>query len=121
MTLLWIGLGGFLGAIARYGVYQFIRTQESLARFPVATLMVNTVGCFLIGALMVLIERSSLHQKELYLVTVVGFLGAFTTFSAFGYETLELYKNSGSVAVLINISANVILGVGAVALGRAIQ
>jgi CrcB protein len=109
VKLLAIGLGGALGALARYGVSGLVQRGTA---FPVGTLAVNVLGCFLIGALF---ERLGPGARQL---VVVGVLGGFTTFSAFGHETLELLRGGETRLALANVAANVVLGVGAVLLGR---
>lgn len=87
------------------------------AAFPYATLIVNVVGCFCIGLAMPSVERAPLLSPDLRLLLVVGFLGGFTTFSAFGYESVALFRAHPALAAL-NIGANVLLGLAAVIAGR---
>ncbi len=113
--MLFIAAGGALGAVVRYGAGA---GTEALfgARFPAGTLLVNVAGCFIIGLLAVpLIPEAAMRPARLGLI--VGFLGALTTFSAFGIETVELYRQRGGSAALINVTANILLGLGAVVLG----
>ena len=91
-NVLAVFLGGGLGALARFGLGSMIQTRVPGA-FPVGTTIVNAVGCLAIGAVGVVILNSSApaQTREAWrLVAVVGFLGGFTTFSAFSWETLEL-------------------------------
>lgn len=93
-NLLAIFLGGGVGALARYGLGSLVQTRATGA-FPVGTLVVNALGCLVIGVVGVVILNSSApgHVREAWrLATVVGFLGGFTTFSAFSWETLELVE-----------------------------
>lgn len=115
IAFLLVGLGGALGSMVRYG---FGLTLPSVG-FPYATLAVNVIGCFCIGLALGNAERAAAMSSELRLLLVVGFLGGFTTFSAFGYETLALLRAGGGLA-LMNVAASVLLGLGAVAAGRAI-
>ena len=100
-NLLAVGLGGFLGAIARYTMGGFVDARLN-TRFPWGTLAVNVLGCLLIGLLLGLVSgRGQLSISEstrLFLVT--GFLGSMTTFSTFGHETIELIQqdNAGESA-----------------------
>lgn len=112
-----VGLGGFLGATTRYATYLWFASRN-LTQFPWATLAVNVLGCLLIGAATVFFERSIPYNKQLLLLGTVGFLGAFTTFSAFGFESFALLKSHQTGLALLNILANVCLGLGAVFLGR---
>ncbi len=106
-----VGIGGGLGALARYGLSSLVQGRG--AGFPWGTLAVNAIGCFLIG---LLFERLSDGKKPF---VVVGVLGGFTTFSAFGHETVELVRDGRPGLALANAGLNVLLGVGAVLLGRA--
>jgi CrcB protein len=116
LKLLVIGIGGFLGAIARYGISGLVHRHFS-GSFPVGTLCVNVLGCLVIGALTALLERQLLTPTQ-RLFLMVGLLGSLTTFSTFGYETLELMRDGNWSATLANVAANVALGLAAVWLGR---
>jgi CrcB protein len=115
LNLLLVGIGGALGSMARYGV----GLAFSGATFPYATLVVNVIGCFGIGLALPTVDRAAALSPEVRALVVVGFLGGFTTFSAFGSESIALAR-SGASQVLINVAANVILGCGAVLAGRAL-
>lgn len=117
MSVFIVGFGGFLGAVARYLINHFIRSQTSI-QFPVATLMINVVGCFFIGVLMVFVERAVPYHRHILLLGVTGILGSFTTFSAFGFETLHLLRSGDFYLASINVMANVLLGLVAVWIGR---
>lgn len=114
-AFLLVGLGGALGSMARYGVGLALPSSG----FPYATLAVNVIGCFGIGLALPMLERAAALSPDLRLLIVVGFLGGFTTFSAFGNDTLALVRSGTSLA-LLNIAANVVLGLAAVVAGRAI-
>ena len=109
-----VGAGGFAGAICRYGVTAASKLLWETS-FPIGTLVANIIGCFLIGMLM-----GSGHEeanRNLRLLFGVGFLGALTTFSTFGAETVS-HANEQSYGIAAgNILMNVILGVTAVMLG----
>lgn len=115
--LLIVGIGGFIGSIVRYLVYVGF-AQKNWTDFPWATLSINVLGCFIIGFLSAWLEKALPNHRQIYLAGSVGFLGAFTTFSAFGLETLNLLKNQGFLLALANILANVLIGLAAVWLGR---
>ena|SRR5918993_76271 len=114
-AFLLVGLGGALGSMARYGIALAIPSSV----FPYATLVVNVIGCFCIGMAMPAAARIEALSPELRLLIGVGFLGGFTTFSAFGNETVALLRSGGELA-LLNVAVNVGLGLAAVGLGRAV-
>jgi CrcB protein len=115
-----VGFGGFFGCIARYlaGVLVF-RLFDTQA-FPYATLIVNVIGCLLIGLLGGLAENTQLISPPMQLFLIVGLLGGFTTYSAFGYQTLTLAHEGRMLFAVLNVSAHIILGLGAVWLGEVI-
>lgn len=115
--VLMVGAGGCLGAVARYGVYLGMARWRD---FPYATLTVNVVGCLLIGALMALVHEKAQPSEAWRLFLVTGILGGFTTFSAFGYETWVLVSEERWGSVVASVAANLLAGVGAVALGAAL-
>jgi fluoride exporter len=95
MTVLWVGLGGGLGAIFRYGLSVLVNTKSENT-FPWSTLTVNLLGCFLIGILWQYLSKST----NLNAFWLIGFLGGFTTFSSFGLDGLKLF-NAGAFTQLI--------------------
>ncbi len=110
---LWVGLGGALGAVARFAVQRVLSVYPA---FPLATLTVNVLGSFFIGYLAALfLVRTDANDLRLFLVT--GFLGAFTTFSTFSLETLQLFQHGEAVRGIVNIAANMAFCLIAVWLG----
>lgn len=118
MTVLLIGAGGFLGAIARYLVDLAV-TSTVPGRFPVGILLVNVTGAFLLGLLSALTGRALLPETIRGPV-FVGFIGAYTTFSTFMLDSWRLAENGWPVGALVNLVASVGLGLVAVVLGLAI-
>lgn len=114
-----IGIGGFVGAIARYGLSNLTHKVTGDG-FPMGTLVVNAVGCLLIGVVFFLAIERGHFSAQMRLLIVTGFLGSLTTFSTFGQETVDLLRNGRGLAALGNISANVVIGLAAVAIGWAI-
>ncbi len=115
-----IALAGAIGALSRWGLGKSVHSLMGNG-FPYGTLTVNVVGCFLIGLIMpmgVFNEKIPVIWRT---AATVGFLGAFTTFSAFSYETIQLIHNDAWMAAAINITANVLLGLTATAAGVAIS
>ena len=113
---LWVGLGGFVGSVARYGA-GVLFAGASNGRFPVATFLVNVVGCFAIGMLAGIFERHAPRFDELRPFLFTGVLGGFTTFSAFGLETIALMRRGDWTAAMLYAAGSVALGLLAVALG----
>lgn len=109
-----VGVSGFVGSMVRYGFYLWF-AGRNLISFPWATLAVNIIGCFIIGWLS---ESISPAQRQIFLACAVGFTGAFTTFSAFGLETMNLFKNGQALLACLNVAANLALGFAAIWLGR---
>ena len=116
MQFLWIGLGGFLGANARYIVALWAAGRWGTG-FPYGTLIANVAGCFLIGFFLTLATEWLTIPTEVRLFVAVGFLGGFTTFSSFGFETLQLVEQSRWGAAALNIFADVVLGLIGVVTG----
>ena len=115
--LCFVGLGGFFGAIARYGLSGLVHRLVG-GTFPSGTLAVNTLGCLVIGILAGLAEDRQLFSSSTRLFLMIGLLGSFTTFSTFGHETVELLREGSVRAALSNILANVLLGIVAVVVGH---
>lgn len=109
--------GGALGAAARHGLVLALARSERLAPFGV--LAVNLVGCFAIGALWAWLDRMGTEAAWLRPLLMTGFLGGFTTYSAFGKETVEALAAGRTGFAVLNVSLHVGLGLAAVALGRA--
>lgn len=112
-----VGVGGFLGSIARYLVGVLILRLFDAPEFPFATFVVNIVGCLLIGLLGTLAKNTELLSPPMQLFLIVGFLGGFTTYSAFGYQTLTLMREGNLLFGFFNVAAHIVFGFGAVWLG----
>jgi CrcB protein len=114
-----IGIGGFLGAVCRYAVALWIG-QRWGRTFPLGTFVVNVSGSFLISLLMSLFTEKYMASPQVRLFLVVGFLGAYTTFSTFEYETGNLLKDGEWSIALANVILSVIAGFVALKLGEII-
>jgi CrcB protein len=110
--------GGGIGSLCRYAVSLLTKARFGHA-FPIGTLIVNLIGCFVIGYLGARFERIHIAQipQETRDLCVIGILGGFTTFSAFGFETVGLLRNGAWAAAASNVLLNVVLGIGLVWLG----
>jgi CrcB protein len=117
-NVLLVGLGGFLGSIARYWIGGLAQARFGPG-FPWGTLVVNVLGCFAIGALSQLAESRISLPPEARALLVVGFLGGFTTFSAFGNDTFDLFRSGELLLAGSNIALSLVLTLGAVWAGRA--
>jgi len=116
-----VALGGMLGALSRYGLtilgkWLLGPPPEGTDHFPYATLGINLAGCLTIGFLLPLFRAQALHPVVYYSLTV-GFLGAFTTFSAFGLDTVDLAEKGQWSAAIANVALSLVLGIAAVCLG----
>lgn len=118
--ILFVGVGGFIGAVLRYAVSILSNTLSTAYSFPVGTLIVNVAGCFVIGVLTQMVEARAALTEQQRLFLLPGLLGGFTTFSAFGYETIALLQRQEAMAAAGNVLVNVGLGLLAVFVGRAV-
>ena len=116
--ILLIGTGGFVGSIFRYLLSGLThRVWHGDSTFPYGTLLVNLIGCLLIGFLGGLTESRQLFPPEVRLFMLIGLLGGFTTFSTFGYETFGFVRDGQWLPAVFNVVLHVTFGVGAVWLG----
>ncbi|CAK8714359.1 fluoride efflux transporter CrcB [Candidatus Electrothrix laxa] len=118
LRLSFIGAGGFTGAVLRFLVSSWVQGRSGSLVFPLGTLTVNMIGCLLIGFLSTLIEIKAMFSPETRSFILIGLLGAFTTFSTFGNETLNLIRESRIELALLNAGGQVFIGVFLVWLGR---
>ena len=114
--LIAVAIGGGLGASGRYLAGMLARSLFH-GEFPWGTLAVNVAGCFLIG---LVVGKIGSSETTLRRFLVVGILGGFTTFSAFGYETLRLLQEGSPGAAFFNIAAQLLLGLAGVWAGAAL-
>ncbi len=116
--IVWVGLGGTIGAILRYLISGWVQNLTQSVGFPYGTLVVNILGCFLIGVLSYLAEYQSALTAEMRLFLMVGILGSFTTYSTFSNETMTLLQDQRVFQALLNVIIHVVFGLSAVMLGR---
>jgi CrcB protein len=106
--LILIGLAGFIGTLSRYWLSGVVARRYG-ETFPMGTLVVNFVGCFLVGLLFYLLQERFLVNQTVRTVVLIGFLGGFTTFSSFGLQTFTLLQDGEFGLAALNIlGANVI-------------
>jgi CrcB protein len=108
-----VGAGGFLGSAARYLLQGFVYRYLP-ADFPYATFIINVSGCYAIGFLGVLAQEMFLIGPTARMFLMVGILGGYTTFSTFGYETVELLREGSGLLAAANVAGQVVLGLVAV-------
>lgn len=114
--LLVIGAGGAAGAIARFGVSHASNLVLG-TEFPYGTLIVNVLGSFLIGLIFVLLIERAMLSPVWRSALIIGFLGAFTTFSTFSLQTLALFEEGRLLAALAYVGSSVVICILATALG----
>ena len=121
MTVMLVGAGGFIGSVLRYLVGIWIHSMVGNSWIPYGTLTVNVVGCFLIGLIAGLAETRQFLGEGTRALLVVGLLGGFTTFSAFGYETIVMVREGHIVAAAANVGLQITLGLTAVWIGFSVS
>jgi fluoride exporter len=119
-SVIFVALGGALGSVSRYLLGTWTQTLSKSIDFPYGTLAVNLIGCFLIGALSQLAETRGVFTSESRAFVFIGILGGFTTFSSFGNDTINLFRDGETLNALANVGSNVIVGLMLVWLGRAV-
>ena len=115
--ILLVALGGAIGSVARYKLSGFVLQHTLDWRFPTGTFAVNVIGCLAAGILAGLAERHGYFSEETRLLLFTGLLGGFTTFSAFGLETMFLLKRGDLMVAGANIVVSVVAGLAALWLG----
>jgi CrcB protein len=119
-TLLLLSLAGAIGTLARYGLSGFVHRWAGEA-FPWGVLVVNATGSLLFGLVWGLVEHRGVITPETRLIVLIGFMGAFTTFSTYAYETARLLQSSQWLYAAGNIIANNVVCVVLVLTGMAVM
>jgi fluoride exporter len=108
--LLLVGVGGGIGAVARFQLGDWVGSQSPDARFPFGTFVVNVLGCLVAGALAGLAARSPFCEDARQFL-FVGLIGGFTTFSAFGLETVALLRRGETTVAELYVGFSVLVGI----------
>ena len=114
--MLVVALGGAFGAVARFWLSALIGARWSKP-FPLATFVINVTGSFIIGFLLTSMSQRMAIHPHWRLLIAVGFIGAYTTFSTFEYETLKLIEEGNLMSAVLNVTLSVVVGFIAVWLG----
>ena len=117
--LVWIALGGLLGTLCRFALSTWVDAR-SHSPFPYGTLVVNLAGCFAAGFLFPLLEQAAV-APELRLAVFSGFLGGFTTFSAYGLQTVALANGGMSSIAALNVLLSNVAGLVMVWVGGSLS
>jgi CrcB protein len=118
-TILLVGIGGFLGANTRYLLDQWVTNRWPMF-FPWGTFIINLSGSFILGFFMAFAEQRPWVSRETRLLFAVGFVGAYTTFSTYAYESLRLAQDGQMALAALYITASVMLGLIAIFAGFAL-
>ena len=111
-----VGSGGFIGTVARFLANEGMKKITS-ANFPIGTLLVNILGCLIIGIVYGFMERGKLLEPELRLFLTTGLCGGFTTFSAFSVENILMLRNGEFLSVFAYLALSILFGFAATYLG----
>lgn len=105
-----VGTGGFVGAIFRFGLSGFVQRSAGVVAFPYGTLVVNLLGCLLIGLAVGLMDARQLVHPEFRSFVLVGILGGFTTYSTFGLETFALLRDADYLRAFTSVALHLVAG-----------
>ncbi len=115
MKYVLVMIGGFLGAISRFVLSEWIQIHNG---FPLGTLLINLIGCFFLGWFLTFVSQKGKLKYGLTLFVGTGFTGSFTTFSALSVETLLLFREGLIVMGMLYVLTSIVLGLVLVFLGH---
>jgi fluoride exporter len=123
MRAIWVGVAGFFGAMSRYWLDGWV-SRITGGGFPWGTFVVNMTGCFLIGLVTTILTDRLLPHPNVRIAVTIGFIGAYTTFSTFAYESLRQIQDGALGMALVNVAGSVVVGIAGawigVVVGRAV-
>ena len=117
LKVLLIAVGGAAGTLTRYGTYTLLQRPMERTLFPFGTLAVNLLGCLVMGLLQGLFQGRVVSDPRVQVALTVGFLGGYTTFSAYGWDTTAFLEEKQYLLATVNVAANNVLGIGLVIVG----
>lgn len=118
MRIIYIGLGGFLGAVMRYMIARYF--NQFVASFPLGTFVVNVVGSFILGFFLYAVNFGKTISPNFRDFLAIGFIGAFTTMSTFAYESFRLFENKEFFYFSLNLFFTIFSCLVAIFIGREI-
>lgn len=116
MHIIYIGLGGFIGAVSRYLVTRYL--GNLLPSFPLGTLTVNIIGSFILGFIIYSVSAGKNISPDMRDFITIGILGGFTTMSAFAYESFRMAELNQMLFFALNIALNIVLCIAAIYAGK---
>lgn len=118
-NILLVLVGSAAGGSLRYVTALMVQSKNT-TQFPMGTFLINLIGCFVIGMVYAIAARNATTGSDIRLLLATGFCGGFTTFSAFAFENLELFKSGMHLTAFLYIILSVVLGILAVVLGASL-
>lgn len=112
--MLWVGAGGFVGSVLRFGVGTVVERAAGGSLFPYGILAVNLLGCAVIGLMSGIAEARGGLTNEMRLFVVVGLLGGFTTYSSFANDGISMLRSGALGSALASVALHIFVGFGAV-------
>lgn len=116
---LWLSIAGAIGTLARYSLVSFVQSINT-NNFPLGTLLVNLTGCFLFGFVFALAEEKWIFSNEMSLIILIGFMGAFTTFSTYAFESFRMLEDKKIFLFSLNFFLQNFFGILFLFFGRSL-